>query len=103
MPSYTGVSVLGLQKCGFSVRPDDGTMTLDFSGANRPDRLTRCGTILICQEIFVPTRFRTLAVYKLYGNGLVTPALSVVSKFNLQTHIWINWFVPSLQWSVGTF
>jgi len=103
MPNYTGVSIKGLQKCGFSVRPDDGTTSIDFTGASRPDRLERVGTLLICQEIGSPTNFRVMAVHKLFGGGVATPTLPIVNKFNLQTHIWVVWFRAGLQWTVGTF
>jgi hypothetical protein len=103
MPSYTGTSVLGLQKVGFSVFPDDGTAIVVFSGANQPDRLERVGTLLICQDIGAPLKSRTIAVHKLYGHGLLTQPMPVVAKFSMVVHYWVIWFRPGLGWNCQTF
>ncbi len=103
MPSYSGISVLGLQQVGISVRPDDGTFILVFAGANQPVRLDRVGTILVCQSIGSPLKHRVIDVYKLYGHGVLTQPMPVVAKFNMTINIWVNWFRPGLGWNCQTF
>lgn len=103
MANALGVSTVGLQRLIATTFPDDGTIAIDFRNNPYPGRLTRLGTILISQPIFTPTRYRTLAVYKLYGNGIVTPPLDIVKKFSLSTEVWVNWFQSGIQWTVGTY
>jgi len=103
MPNYTGTSVKGLQLLGASQFPEDGTTVLDFTGQNRPDRLERVGTMLICRTNDATGTQRTIAVHKLYGHGILTNALPVVIKFSMPTNVWVNWFRAGLGWSCSTF
>jgi len=97
-----GTSVIGLQLAEFSVWPKDGTITVDFTNNPEIPRLTRVGTVLLCQRIGVPPRFRVLSATPLFGGGLVTPPNQIVIKFQMNTEVWVRWFFPGLLWTINT-
>ena len=102
MPTFVGNSSIGLQLLGTSVPPDDGYVSIVFNGLFNPDRLERVGTLLITNSFTTPAQHRVLAVHKLYGHGLITPPLAIVTKFNVPVQVWVNWFRPSLGWRMDT-
>jgi len=98
-----GTSVLGYQLCEFANFPKDGSFAVDFSGANAPNRAERVGTALLCQRVNSPATLRVLGAWKLYGNGMVAGTSPVVTKFSINTEVWIVWFRAGLLWLVQTY
>jgi len=99
----SGISVLGYQLCEFANIPKDGSFTVDFSGANAPNRAERVGTALLCQRVNTPATLRVLNVWKLYGNGMVAGTSPVFTKFGINTEVWVVWFRAGLFWNIQTF
>jgi len=98
-----GTSVFGLQLAEFSVWPKDGTITVDFTNSPEIPRLSRVGTVLLCQRIGPPVRFRVLSATPLFGSGLLTSPNGAVVKFQMNTEVWVRWFFPGLLWTINTF
>jgi hypothetical protein len=102
MATITGVSVKGLQLLGTSDSTNTGRCSIRFNGNMNPDRLERVGTLLITNSNDTPAQHRTLAVFKLYGHGILTPEQPLVVKFTIPVQFWVNWFRPSLAWRLDT-
>ena len=102
MPNYVGTSPLGLQSLGVSAWPDDGSCSIRFNGLINPEMLERVGTLLVTNSAGTSAQNRTLAVFKLYGHGIVTPQLQIVVRYQIPATYWVVWFRPQLAWRLDT-
>jgi len=98
-----GTSSLGLQLCETSVPPQTGRFTVDYRNVPIPPRLSRLGTVLVCQAIGSPVNRRVIRVYKLYGGGMAAAADPLVVQTGIVTEIWVNWFLGGILWTVAFF
>jgi len=102
MPNYVGTSPLGLQSLGVSAWPDNGSCSIMFNGLNNPEMLERVGTLLVTNSVLTPAQNRTLAVFKLYGHGIVTPPIQIITRYQIPARYWVVWFRQSLAWRMET-
>jgi len=102
MSMATGTSVIGLQRLIGITSAENGSFTLDIAVSASTSRLVRHGTLIRCQEGTNPVRFRTVRVWKLYGQGLIVARDAIALPFNIPTALWVSWFTPGLSWTVDT-
>jgi hypothetical protein len=102
MATIVGVSVEGLQLLGASDSTNTGRCSIRFNGSVNPDQLERVGTLLITNSVTTPAQHRTIAVFKLYGHGILTPEQPLVVKFTIPVQFWVTWFRASLAWRLDT-
>ena len=102
MPNYVGTSLNGIQSLGVSVWPDNGSCSIRFNGLINPEMLERVGTLLVTNSAGTPVQNRTLAVFKLYGHGIVTPPIQIITRYQIPATYWVVWFRPLLAWRMET-
>jgi len=70
MAATNGTSVLGLQILESNDPPLSGRFAIDFRNTPLPPRLSRLGTVLVCQNPVPTGNIRVFRAYKLYGGGV---------------------------------
>jgi len=103
MIATNGTSVLGLQILESNDPPLSGRFAIDFRNTPLPPRLSRLGTVLVCQDPVPTGNIRVFRAYKLYGGGLAAIAEPLAVQTGVPVVVWVNWFVQGILWTVTFF